>query len=44
MKSKNANSVEIEPETIAEITETESEEIQGGVTTSCLNWSCNKPN
>lgn len=40
MKSKNINPIEIEPETIAEISETESEEIQGGVG-SCLLMTCN---
>jgi hypothetical protein len=39
MKSKAINPIEIEPETIAEITETESEEIQGGVG-SCNMHTC----
>lgn len=40
MKSKSINPIEIEPETIAEITETESEEVQGGKG-SCLAMTCN---
>jgi hypothetical protein len=39
MKSININPIEIEPETIAEIGETESEEIQGGGT-SCNIHTC----
>lgn len=39
MKSKKVNPIEIEPEIIAEITETESEEIQGGIG-SCNLHTC----
>ncbi len=39
MKSKLINPIEIEPETVAEISEVQSEEIQGGGT-SCRMLSC----
>jgi hypothetical protein len=41
MKTIKVNPIETEPEVIAEISENESAEIQGGVTSSCMYFSCN---
>jgi hypothetical protein len=41
MKSKTINPIEIEPETIAEISEEQAEQIEGGGT-SCRCTSCTK--
>ncbi len=37
MKSKKNNPINLDIETITEITESQSEEVQGG---SCWSWSC----
>jgi hypothetical protein len=39
MKTKKINIVEVEPETIVEISETQAEEVEGGGT-SCMWTSC----
>jgi hypothetical protein len=40
MKKKKTNPVEVEPETIVEISETQAEEVEGGGS-SCAWHSCN---
>jgi hypothetical protein len=45
MKSKTINPIEIEPETIAEISEDQAEKVEGGgVIGTCYQWSCNTKN
>jgi hypothetical protein len=41
MKKVNFNALDLDPETIGNLTEEQAEEIQGGYTDSCNKGSCN---
>ncbi len=42
MKKVNFNALDLDPETISNLTDEQAEEVQGGLGLSCRDGSCNK--